>query len=84
MPPTCRRSNVNSVADTGNLRAMKRGKGTPLQKSLNLTAKKVMPTTMAGRKLHKRGVINSSRGFNSWPAVLSHTAEQAQVLPSKV
>ena len=31
MPPTGRRSNVNSVADTGNLRAMKRGKGTPLQ-----------------------------------------------------
>jgi len=31
MPPTCRHSNVNNVADTGNLRVMKRGTGTPLQ-----------------------------------------------------
>jgi len=60
-------------------------KGKQLQKSFNLTAKKVLPTIMAGKKLHKQGELSTAaRRFNSWPAVLSHTAEQAQVLPSKV
>ena len=44
-----------------------------LQKSFNLTAKKVMPTTMAGQKLHKQGELSTAAGGSTPDPLSSRT-----------
>ena len=48
-------------------------KGKQLQKSLNLTAKKVLPTTMAGQKLHKQGESSTVAGGSTPDPLSSRT-----------
>ena len=44
-----------------------------LLKSLNLTAKKVMSTTMAGQKLHKQGELSTAAGGSTPDPLSSRT-----------
>ena len=48
-------------------------KSKQLQKALNLTAKKVMPTTMAGQKLHKQGELSTAAGGSTPDPLSSRT-----------
>jgi len=48
-------------------------KGKQLQKSLNLTAKKVLPTTMAGQKLYKQGELSTAAGGSTPDPLSSRT-----------